>query len=136
MVIPEVGNDLVAGRVDGTYADNEMAVRALLGPASYRVAAASFLTNAGPPSASTYVRTMSGGLRASEHVPAAVSDLQDAYTVRGMMSPAVLPRWEGIALIRDEVTGADQGQIALTMIAMVNFAVIRSEQYARLRVHV
>ena len=76
MVIPEVGNDLVAGRVDGTYA-----VRALLGPASYRVAAASFLTNAGPPSASTYVRTMSGGLRASEHVPAAVSDLQDAYTV-------------------------------------------------------
>ena len=61
VVIPEVGNDLVAGRVDGTYADNEMAVRALLGPASYRVAAASFLTNAGPPSASTYVRTMSGG---------------------------------------------------------------------------
>ena len=130
--------ELVAGRVDGTYADNEMAVRALLGPASYRVAAASFLTNAGPPSASTYVRTMSGGLRASEHIPAAASDLQDSYTVRGMASPAVLPRWEGISLIRDEVSGADQGLIQLTLIAMVNFAVIRAEQYtppsgARLR---
>ena len=54
--------------------------------------------------------------------------------MRGMARAAVAPVWEGIRLIRDEITGAAKGEVALTAISLVSFGVLRKAQYRWVRI--
>ena len=49
---------------------------------------------------------------------------------------AVAPVWEGLRLIRDEVTQAAAGQIQVTAVALYNFKVLRPEGFVRTKIKV
>ena len=128
---------LPADAVDGRGAIDEMQVRTLAPVDAYKKAAATF-TDAGTYSASGYLRMSSGGFRASALLPSAPSsgarqNVSDVLIHRAMApGSAVAPIWSGFEiLIRDDVTGADSGEISLTMIQLWNFKMVRAAGYQR-----
>lgn len=124
------------GQVDGLYAEDEGALRLLVGSAWYQHAGTLYRATDGDVSANDYLRTRSGGYRVSAHVPgpdASARKNAPGLVVRGMDNPAVLVTWEGVRLIRDEISGAASGEVALTAVALVDFAVRRKAQYRFVR---
>lgn len=120
-----------AAAVDGIYANDEGAVRMLVGTATYGKFAALFRDSSGDSvSASTYLRERTGGLRASSRVPAVASDVQQAVTAAmPMAGEAVYPVWTGagVALVRDMYSEARSGIISLTANALTGgLHVVRS----------
>ncbi len=120
-----------AAAVDGIYANDEGAVRMLVGTATYGQFAALFRAGAGDStSAATYLRERTGGLRASSRVPAVASKFQQAITAaRPMAGEAVYPVWTGagVALVRDMYSEARSGIISLTANALTGgLHVVRS----------
>ena len=66
---------------------------------------------------------------ASANIPAAASDIQQGILAKlgaqdGFYN-AVCPVWEGLRLIRDEVTQAASGLVQVTAVALHNFKVVR-----------
>ncbi len=55
------------------------------------------------------------------------------YPTEEFRMNAVAPVWEGVQLIRDEVTAAAKGQIAVTAVALWGFKILRSDGFERLR---
>lgn len=137
---------LITDRVDGRYAATARDVRLMIGAdvagtygyLSTLFAPADMATN-GAPSAAEYLRMLTADqVRVSGHVEVAGGTgqvrIQGAVAQRGMASPAVAPVWEGVTLVRDEVTAASSGEVIVTMIALWSFAVVRADQFARLKV--
>ena len=63
-------------------------------------------------------------------MPAPVNKDQQALLYKtNAVGFAVAPIWEGIELIRDNVTSADTGQIRLTGVMYTNFKVLRPAGY-------
>ena len=54
-----------------------------------------------------------------------------SWAMRFMAMNAVLPIWEGLRLIKDEVTNADKGQIQVTAVCLHNFKVLRPAGFVR-----
>ena len=52
---------------------------------------------------------------------------------RGIDGAAVMPVWENGQLITDPYSGADKGEVALTLTALYNFAVVRTDNFKRLK---
>ena len=74
---------------------------------------------------------------ASANIPAASGTVQSGIIAKlGAESAmnAVCPIWEGLRLIRDEVTNADKGQIQVTAVALHNFKVLRPDGFVRTKV--
>ena len=46
---------------------------------------------------------------------------------------AVCPVWEGVTIVRDEVTHAEEGWIMITAVALYSFKVLRAAGYLRLK---
>lgn len=103
--------------VDGRYAKSRSDVRVLVGSNTY-AHADSLFHNGATQSAADRLDPM-----VSPHIPAPASDIQKAVAVRSM-GRAVAPMWPTINLIRDDVTGADEGKIFLNAIAMWNFKIL------------
>ena len=70
---------------------------------------------------------LTGGVKVSAHVPGSVSNRQNVVIRRGMSESAVAPVWEGITLIPDEVTKADNGQIKITAVMLFAMKVLRTD---------
>lgn len=122
----------LASGVDGKYAATEETVRMLLGVATYHFAAGLFQQR-GEIAATQHVRNSGGGLMASAQIPAVAAKKQDGVLSRAAGGlEAVAPVWEGLTLIRDEVTKATEGQIAVTAVALWGFKIIRKDSFARL----
>lgn len=123
----------LAGQVDGLYAYRLGDVTALVAPTIYRLMAAAFANaGKGDVSAASYLEMNAGGLRASGHISdTAASKKHSAIYAKGPMVAAVAPVWEGLTLIRDEITQARKGQIAVTAVMLYSFKVIRTAQYRR-----
>ena len=71
---------------------------------------------------------------ASANIPAAAGDVQSGILAKmggDMAMNAVCPVWEGLRLIRDEVTNAAEGLINVTAVALHNFAVLRPAGFVR-----
>ena len=125
--------------VDGRYAVNLAAVRTLLQPSLYAVAASAF-ASAGEISGADYLMRNSGGIRASDNMPAVGNSSGDAiyiglnYRSGAMGGNAVLPMWQGVQIFRDEATRIASGEIALTAISLYNFAVLRPAAYRAFKV--
>lgn len=130
----------VTAQVDGRYASMPSQVRLLIGSATYQAAeaVASTARHMEESGFETMARK-SGGVRITSRIAAPAStggqdDIQDALAARRLSAMhAVCPIWEGVTLIRDEVTQAAQGQILLTAVMLYRFAVLRGEGFARLR---
>ena len=119
--------------VDGIYAGSESECSWVLGVATYRKLASLIQTN-GDVSAVERARRVLRDLMASANIPAAASDVQQGIIAKlgapGAMN-AVCPIWEGLKLIRDEVTNAAKGQILVTAVALHNFKVLRAAGFQR-----
>lgn len=115
-----------AEAVDGRYAVNLAQVRTLLNGDAYGTAAAAF-TTAGEISGADYLMRNSGGIRASGNMPATASNIALGLNYRSgaMGASAVCPMWQGVQIYRDESTRIAHGEIALTAVALYNFAVLR-----------
>lgn len=127
----------VRAQVDGLYATDEAGIRLLVGPDWYQHAGKQYRATEGDVSANDYLRSRAGGYRVSSHMPAVDSTARKnapGLTVRGMARAAVAPVWEGLRLIRDEITGANTGTIRLTAVALTSFGVLRKAQFRRVRI--
>ena len=77
---------------------------------------------------------VSGGVRVSAHVP--TQNQQRTYSRRLLQEVKatdmrLLPFWEGIQLIPDEITKASKGEIVITAVMLMNFKVIREDGFTR-----
>ena len=71
---------------------------------------------------------------ASANIPAAANSIQQGILAKlGAVDGwnAVCPIWEGLKLIRDEITNSDSGKVQITAVAFHNFKVIRPAGYVR-----
>ena len=125
--------------VDGKYAGSEMECSWVVGTASYQKLAALIQANDST-SATERLRKLLRDFMASANVPAAASDIQQGILAKlGAMDSAlnaVCPIWEGMRLIRDEVTNAAKGQIQVTAVALHNFAILRADGFARTKLKI
>ena len=123
----------IGGRLDGRYAHGTRDVRLLVG-GSTGGHMVSILQSGSGWTAWKGVSELVGqdGLKVSGNIPAmdATSKVQHAILRRGMVRAAVCPIWEGVRLIRDEITGAASGTVAVTAIALYNFGFIRTDEFA------
>ena len=78
----------------------------------------------------TTIRTM-----ASANIPAVASMFQEGVIARMGASGAnaVCPTWDGLFMIRDEITGRKEGQISLTIGMMAGFDILRAGGFDRLK---
>ena len=78
------------------------------------------------------------GFMASANIPAPASNIQQGILAKqgsGAMT-AVCPVWEGLRLIRDEVTATAAARINVTAVAFHNFRIIRPAAFVRTKVKV
>ena len=123
--------------VDGKFAGSEGECAWVIGTASYAKLAALIQSNDST-SATERLRRMLRDFMASANIPAPASDIQSGILAKlgaddGAMN-AVGPVWEGLKLIRDEVTGAASGLITITAVALYAFRVIRADGFVRTKV--
>ena len=71
----------------------------------------------------------------SAHIPAAANSIQDGlvYRAENGMGSAVAPIWNGFELIRDPFSNAAEGQVAVTAVALWNFAILRPAAFNRIQ---
>ena len=124
--------------VDGKYAGSESECSWIVGTASYQKMAALIQANDST-SATERLRRVLRDFMASANIPAAASNVQQGILAK-LGAPdainAVCPIWEGLRLIRDEVTNAAKGQIQVTAIALHNFRILRADGFARTKVKI
>lgn len=120
--------------VDGIYAGGEDELSWVIGVASYTKLAGLIQDNDST-SATERLRRILRDFMASAHIPAAAANVQSGILAKlgaadGGMN-AVAPIWEGVKLIRDEVTNAASGLIQVTAVALHNFKVLRPDAFVR-----
>ena len=116
-----------ASHVDGLFAVDLSGIRQLVGVATYAHMASAFRSNNDSMTAEGWLSDRSGGVRTSRRIAAARSNIQQAI-VR-LSNPAgdrvaVSPVWNGIELIRDNITGAGKGEIVVTGLLLMGDVVI------------
>ena len=128
----------VSDQVDGLYADTVAGVRILLGPSAYKLGLSVYRagTQAAPAggdmSALERIQALSGGVRASSHIPAIATKTEQALAARATgLTHMVQPVWQGPTLIVDEVTRADSGEIVLTLVGLFAQKLVRAAGFAR-----
>ena len=127
-----------AGGVDGRYARNLLAVRTLVGPLAYGLAASKF-TSTGDTTGADYLIRRSGGFQTSALIPAVASGLEQAILSRvGTPGNALVAIWQGLSfsVIRDEFTRASTGEVRLQAIALYDFKVLRAAGFKRIQFRV
>ena len=123
--------------VDGIYAGSEGECAWVVGVETY-TKLASLIQSNDSTSATERLRRILRDFMASANIPAAASNIQSGILAKmgaadGMS--AVCPVWEGLRLIRDEVTNADKGQVQVTAVALHNFKVLRPAAFVRTKVN-
>ena len=117
-------------RVDGRYAGGIGDIRLVVGHETYGHAAGVFRSaNAGDRAALEDLMSVTGGVRVSAHVTAAASNKQNAIVRRGLARDMVVPLWEGLSLIPDEVTKAGTGEIVITAVMLHAVKILRSDGF-------
>ena len=117
--------NLMYARVDGRYAADLADIRVVMGSHTFANAATKLPTN-GEENALARIRTDSGGVRVSAHVPAVSGNKQNALVRRGMRRDMVAPVWGATTLIPDEITLAGKGQIQLTAVLLHAIKILRT----------
>ena len=131
--------DVFPGFVDGKYASMASEVRLLTNAATYQFAYQLYLSSAQAShteqTAAERVLEIGGGFRVSAHLPAAASNIATSIAVRGMSGWAVAPVWQGLRFVPDSISGAGQGTVKVTAVALVGFTLRRAsgEQAKRVK---
>ena len=122
---------LAYDRVDGRFAATAADLRLLVGSATYADMAGSYRATASGMQALAELVAATGGVRVSANIPAVVSTKQPAIVRRGSRMDAVIPVWDGVTIIRDEVTQAKAGEVILTAVMLYAFKVLRGDGFAK-----
>ncbi|MDE0289442.1 MAG: hypothetical protein OXM88_12855 [bacterium] len=106
--------------VDGRYASGVGQVRAVMASDMYAFAAGLYRTTQSERSAIDELMMRGGGVRVSAHIPALDSSTGEGKAIyrTGSRMDAVAPVWQGIRLIRDEITKASTGEIVITAVML------------------
>ena len=122
----EYVNDFAYGRVDGRYAVNAADLRIVVGSGTYAHAGGVYRNNSVDRTALDRLMDVTAGVRVSAHVPAVANNKQNAIVRRGMARDMVVPIWEGLTIIPDEVTKAGEGQIVITAVMLHAVKILRT----------
>ena len=119
--------------VDGVYATGPSDLRMVWGADTMRHAAGETFSNTIPESAMEMLARMGVTARVSNKVPAVNANKQSAVISRNMRNMhAVAPMWSSGSIIVDPYgDNAGKGEIAITGVAMMNFAVLRAAGFQR-----
>ena len=116
----------VYGLVDGRYVTGESGLRLLIGTDTLSDMSSLYRSaNAGEMSAIEKLRSITGGVRVSPHIPAVASNKQKVVIRRGTRADVVNPVWQGVQLVVDEITGVGTGAIKLTAIMLAAWKTVR-----------
>ena len=121
----------IAGSLDGIHGYTLNDLRTLAGKQTYQAMVAGYFDSTAV-SAASYLDTHTGGVRMSDRIPAAASNIQ-AGIVRLGMRPmcAVSAVWGGVTLIRDIYSGAGSGEIVVTALQLIgDVHVLRDGSFA------
>ena len=122
--------------IDGRYSSMASDIRVLMGTAGYNHSASTYRANNADDSGLDAMMRVSGGVRVSAHVPAPSSNDQAVIVRKGMNRDFVVPVWEGVSLIADEITKAANGQIVVTAVMLYSMKILRAEGFQRRTVKV
>ena len=114
------------GRVDGKYAGALRDIRIVVGSGTHAHMGTVYRGNNADYNGADALIRVTGGLRVSAHVPAVANSKQNALIRLGMRQDMVVPIWEGITLIPDEITKAKSGQIVITAVMLHAVKLLRS----------
>ena len=135
----QLAAEQAARGVDGIYAGAEAECAWIIGTATYQKLAGLIQSNDAT-SSTERLRSLLRDFMASANIPAVASDIQQGIIGKmGAMDAhynAVCPIWEGVRLIRDEITNAANGQIQVTAVALHNFKLLRSAGFVRTKLKV
>ena len=81
----------------------------------------------------TILNRETGGVRVSAHIPAYSANHQEAVIRKGMARDYVVGLWEGIRLIADPYSNADQGEVKINAIQLYAQSVLRTDGFGRRR---
>ena len=124
---------LVSSQVDGRFAASEADVRAVMGSPTFVHASKIYRSTDSAESGVDAMRSMSGGVRVSAHIPAVSGNKQDVIVRKGGRRDAVVALWPSVDLILDEISGQKKGEINITGILLGAFKVLRTGGFARLQ---
>ena len=122
--------------VDGKFAGGENECAWVIGVDTYAKFAGLIQANDST-SATDRLRRILADFMASANMIAADGNIQQGILAKLGATDAmnaVAPIWEGVKLIRDEVTNATAGLIQVTAVAFHNFKVLRTDGFVRTKV--
>lgn len=123
--------------VDGKFSGGEDECAWVIGTDTYEKLASLIQANDST-SATERLRRILRDFMASANIPDPASDIQQGILAKlGAMDGfynAVCPVWEGLRLIRDEVTQAASGLVQVTAVGLHNFRVVRPDGFVRTKV--
>jgi hypothetical protein len=120
------------GAVDGAYASNVNQIRVLYGPETYAYAGGLNIVAAHPETVIDKVSRIAGGILVTDNAGAYTANRQEALIIKGpARRNCVGALWNGVQIIRDEVSRAAEGEVRLHVIGMWDFAVVRAAGYVR-----
>ena len=132
-------SQLAAGRVDGRYAGSLADIRIVMGSGAYAHGYKSYQGSGGNMdsfSAAEKLERITSGIRVSAHVPPVNSNKQNTIVRLGMRRDMVAPMWEGVTLIPDEVTRADQGEVKISAILLYAVKILRAAGFHKQEIQV
>ena len=118
-------SNLVWNQIDGRYAAMTSDLAMVVGTATYKDVGQTYRNTSVDRSALDRIMELTSGVRVSAHVPVPDTNRQNVVIRRGMSETAVVPVWDGIRLIPDEITKAANGQIVITAIMLFAMKVLR-----------
>ena len=120
----------------GKTASSEAEVALLVGLGTYVHARSKMVTSTAV-DAVAGMRSLGAGVKVSSHIgPKASSKQQAIRMTTGANGSLVVPVWQGVQVIRDNVSKANKGQICLTAHMLYNFAVKRTDGMTQLQFNI
>ena len=131
-------SELGYGRVDGQFAGSVSEIRIVMGASTYGHAAGVFRSaNAGDRAALEDLMSVTGGVKVSAHVPVATGAHKQECVIRlGSRRDMIAAIWEGISLIPDEITLAENGQIKITAVMLHAVKILRESGFYKQQVQI
>ena len=120
--------------IDGKFAGGLGECSVVIGDDTARDLASKFTTN-GDEAALAYMGRTTMKTMASANIPAVASMFQEGIIARmgAAGANAVCPTWDGLFMIRDEISGRKSGQISLTVGMLSGFDILRAGGFERLK---
>ena len=115
------------GRVDGRFAPTTRDLKALVGSSIFAHMGTVYKSTETDISAVDRLMAVVGmdNIRVSAHVPDVVNKKQNGLIRLGGRRDMVVPMWEGVSLIFDEITGAGKGEINITAVLLFAVKIVR-----------